>query len=318
MTLIRTAASVTRLSGVLGAVVHDIPLGGDLSASEVNKVRDALLEHRVVFFRDQHHLDDEGQRRFAQLLGPITAANPLSTSIGGGADHTVAIDSHHIQANAWHTDATFVDRPPAFSVLRAIKLPSVGGDTLWANTVAAYQRMGPVLQGIVDHLWARHSNAFDYAARELPEDGGLYQSKDYADVANVVPFEVDHPVVRIHPETEERAILLGYLATQLVGLKRADSDDLIALIQRHVERPDNLVRWSWRPGDVAIWDNRSTQHYAISDYDEHRLLRRVTVAGDVPVGVDGRSSRVVSGDASSFSPIHVPPSRAKAVLEETA
>ncbi|MGE4323666.1 MAG: TauD/TfdA dioxygenase family protein [Sphingobium sp.] len=144
MTLIRTAVSVTRLSGVLGAVVHDIPLGGDLSAGDVDKIRTALLEHRVVFFRDQTHLDDEGQRSFAKLLGPITAANPLSTSIGGGADHTVAIDSHHIQANAWHTDATFVDRPPAFSVLRAIKLPSVGGDTLWANTVWTCNGFAPV------------------------------------------------------------------------------------------------------------------------------------------------------------------------------
>ncbi|GAA1828694.1 TauD/TfdA family dioxygenase [Pseudonocardia ailaonensis] len=304
--------AVRPLNGSLGAEVGGVALGGDLEPDDLEQLRTALLRHRVVFLRGQEHLDDAGQLAFAGLLGPTTAANPLAEGIGDGAAHTVAIDSNHLRANAWHTDATFVDRPPSVSVLRAVSLPAVGGDTLWADTVAAYESLPEPLRRLAESLWARHTNVFDYTAHEAPENAGFFQSGAYAQTSNTAAFVTDHPVVRVHPETGERALLLGLLVDRILGVDARDAADLLALFQRHVERPDNTVRWTWAPGDVAIWDNRSTQHYAVSDYREHRLLRRVTIAGEIPVNVAGEQSRAVAGDASTFSVVHTPARRAAA------
>jgi alpha-ketoglutarate-dependent sulfate ester dioxygenase len=293
--------SVEPLTGVLGAALSGVALNGDLEDATIDAIKAALHEHRVIFFRDQHHLDDEAQIAFGARLGTLTAANPLTKGLGG-ADHTVAVDSNHIRANAWHTDATFLDRPPAYSILRAVKLPALGGDTIWADTVAAYQRLGPALRQAIGSLRARHDSTYDYSVHTLDEKGGFFQSHHYAGITNTEIFATEHPIVRVHPDTGEHSLLLGMFVRQVEGLRRAESDALIRLLQDQIERPDNTVRWHWAPGDVAIWDNQATQHYAVSDYEEHRLMRRVTVAGKIPVGLDGRPSRALSGDASSYSP----------------
>jgi alpha-ketoglutarate-dependent sulfate ester dioxygenase len=117
-------------------------------------------------------------------------------------------------------------------------------------------------------------------------------------------FETEHPVVRVHPETGERALVLGHFVRRFVGLNSEDSAALLALLQRHVTKLENTVRWTWRPGDIAVWDNRSTQHYAVDDYDDHpRRLHRITLAGDIPVSIDGIASVVRKGDATGFSPV---------------
>ena len=293
--------AVSKTGERIGARIDGVRLGGDLSPEVVAAVRQALLEHKVVFFSGQDHLDDAGQHAFARLLGTPTAPHPTVR----GDDHAVLpIDSDYGKANSWHTDVTFVDRIPAISILRAITLPPFGGTTVWANTATAYADLHPALQALVDRLWAVHSNVYDYVAeRDEQRIGGIdVKEQAYRDEFRAQLFETEHPVVRVHPETGERTLVLGHFVKRLVGLSSRDSDALFQLLQHHVTTLENTVRWNWSPGDVAIWDNRATQHYGVADYDDHkRLLHRITLAGDVPVSVDGVASTPRVGDASAFS-----------------
>jgi alpha-ketoglutarate-dependent taurine dioxygenase len=290
---------VTQVGGLIGAIVGGIRLGGDVEPGAVTELRTALLRHRVVFLRDQRHATDADQLAFARLLGEITRPHPTVTGDGRAI---LPIDSERGKANSWHTDVTFVDRVPAISILRAITLPPYGGTTVWANTVEAYRRLHPALQALVGSLRAVHSNLYDYAAQR-PEIGGVdVKQEQYREEFRHLEFETEHPVVRIHPETGEPSLLLGHFVRSFTGLGTTDSAELFQLLQRHVTRLENTVRWSWRPGDVAIWDNRATQHYAVADYDElPRLLHRITIAGPVPVGISGDTSVVRKGDASFYS-----------------
>jgi taurine dioxygenase len=269
------------------------------------ELRAALLRHKVVFLRDQQGLTDDDQRAFGGLLGPLTKPHP---TVAGDGVAILPIDSEQQKANSWHTDVTFVDRVPSISVLRALVLPPYGGTTVWANTAAAYTRLHPALKALVNNLRAVHTNLFDYAA-DRPQIGGIdVKEQDYRDQFRNLEFETEHPVVRIHPETGEPTLLLGHFVRSFTGLSSVDSAELFALLQRHVTRLENTVRWTWRDGDIAIWDNRATQHYAVSDYDDQpRLLHRITVAGDIPVGIDGRTSVPRTGDASDYSVIAAPP-----------
>ncbi|GAA2758281.1 TauD/TfdA dioxygenase family protein [Actinopolymorpha rutila] len=290
-------------SGTIGAVIGGVRLGGDVDQATVAEIRRALLAHRVVFFHDQDHLDDAGQRAFAHLLGTPTKPHP---TVSGDGDAVLPIDSDYSKANSWHTDVTFVDRVPAISLLRALVLPPYGGSTVWANTVRAYDTLHPALQALAGELWGVHSNLYDYAAeRDERRLGGIdVKRQEYRTEFGQQEFETEHPVVRIHPETGERSLLLGHFVRRFVGLSTRDSRELFELLQRHVTRLDNTVRWNWRPGDLVIWDNRATQHYAVDDYDDHpRLLHRVTLAGDIPVSADGVRSVVRKGDASHYSEV---------------
>jgi alpha-ketoglutarate-dependent sulfate ester dioxygenase len=291
--------SVTQVGGVIGAVVSGIRAGGGVDPAAVAELRAALLRHKVVFLRDQQHATDADQRAFAELLGPLTRPHPTVT---GDGTAVLPIDSEQGKANSWHTDVTFVDRVPAISVLRAITLPPYGGTTVWANTAEAYRRLHPALQALTGQLRAVHTNLYDYAA-DRPQIGGVdVKEEEYRAEFRHLEFETEHPVVRIHPETGEPTLLLGHFVRSFTGLSTADSADLFALLQRHITRLENTVRWTWRDGDIAIWDNRATQHYAVADYDDlPRLLHRVTIAGDIPVGINGDSSVVRKGDASHYS-----------------
>src|SRR5689334_12335364 len=151
---------VVKLGAVIGARVDGVDLAGDLDAATVTAVNAALLEHKVIFFREQHQLDDEGQLAFARLLGTPTSAHPTVTSRG---NRLLPIDSRYDKANSWHTDVTFVDRIPKASLLRAITLPSYGGTTTWASTEAAYDRLPAPLRALAENLWAVHTNTYDYA-----------------------------------------------------------------------------------------------------------------------------------------------------------
>ncbi len=295
-----TSLRVVKLGTHIGARIEGVRLGGDLSADVAAAIRAALIEHKVIFFRDQQHLTEDGQYEFAQLLGTPTTPHPTVTSHGV---RSLAIDSHSGRANSWHTDVTFVDRVPKASILRAVSLPSYGGSTTWASTVAAYNSLPEPLRLLAENLRALHTNTYDYAARhgvEPSEDNKAYRAEFESTY-----YETEHPVVRVHPETGERALLLGHFVKQFVGLGTSESDALFRLFQDRVIRLEHTTRWNWALGDVAIWDNRATQHYAIDDYDdaEHRKLTRITLAGDIPVGVDGRPSTVVSGNAEHYSVI---------------
>jgi alkyl sulfatase len=290
---------VTQAGGSIGAVVSGIRVGGLAGPAAVAELRAALLRHRVVFLRDQQHVTDVDQLEFGQLLGEVTRPHP---TLAGEGQVILPIDSEQGKANSWHTDVTFVDRIPAISVLRAVRLPAYGGTTVWANTVEAYRRLHPALQALAGGLRAVHSNLYDYAAHQARIGGLDVREQQHRDEFRQLVFETEHPVVRIHPETGEPSLLLGHFVRSFTGLASADSADLFALLQRHVTRLENTVRWNWRPGDIAIWDNRATQHYAVADYDDQpRLMHRVTIAGPVPIGIGGDTSVVRQGDASQYS-----------------
>ncbi|MCG5214153.1 TauD/TfdA dioxygenase family protein [Streptosporangium sp. KLBMP 9127] len=294
--------SLAPVSGRIGAQISGVRLGGDLPADTVAEIRAALLRHKVIFFRGQGHLDEQSQVAFAQLLGELTTAHPTVPALDGNA-HILDLDYGHGQkVDRWHTDVTFVDRPPLASVLRAIVVPPAGGDTLWANTVTAYEQLPAELRDLLDRLRAVHTNQYDYA--RVATSVNPERSRRYAETFSSIAFETEHPVVRVHPETGERSILLGDFAKRLAGLSTEVSASIIKLVQEQVTQVENTVRWRWASGDVAIWDNRATQHRVVHDFgDQPRRLHRVTIAGDLPVGVDGRPSTALAGDAAAYSPI---------------
>ncbi|NKI44191.1 TauD/TfdA dioxygenase family protein [Streptomyces physcomitrii] len=287
------AVTVEKIGGRVGAVIGGVRLGGDLPAETLAAVRAAILAHKVVFFRGQHHLDETAHEAFARLLG-TPVAHPTVPSRDGR--YSLGIDSGSDlggRANQWHTDVTFVPAYPAFSILRAVTIPPYGGDTLWANTATAYENLPAPLRTLAETLRAVHSNEYDYVgARPGASEEQLAQ---FQQVFLSTRFTTEHPVVRVHPETGERTLVLGNFVQKIQGLSGQDSRRLVELFQAHVERPENTVRWHWATGDVAIWDNRATQHYGVDDSDDHdRALRRVTIDGEVPVGVDGRSSQLLT------------------------
>jgi alpha-ketoglutarate-dependent sulfate ester dioxygenase len=297
---------VRKVGGNIGAEIGGVKVSSELGGEVVAEIRRALLRHRVVFLPGQEHVDEDAQLGFAELLGTPTKPHPTVT---GDGHAVLPIDSEQGRANSWHTDVTFVDRIPAISILRAVTLPPYGGTTVWANTVRAYETLPAPLKALAEALRAVHSNLYDYAgAKGEQRVGGVdVKERAFREEFEHLEFETEHPVVRIHPETQERSLVLGHFVRRFVGLSSGDSADLLALFQRHITRLENTVRWSWAVGDIAIWDNRSTQHYAVADYDDHpRLLHRITLAGDLPVGIDGSSSIVRKGDASGYSPVVEP------------
>jgi taurine dioxygenase len=282
---------VIRLAGNIGAEIAGVDAGVALGDDVIATVRRALLEHKVVFLRDQN-LSYESQVRFAERFGELTLGHPIYAP-PEDQPFLRAIDSAHgTRANHWHTDLTFVDRPPAIAMLHAVVIPPLGGDTMWANTVTAYAAMPAELRELTDRLRIVHSNDCDYT------DATVAQREDYISTV----FETAHPAVRVHPETGERSLLVGGFARNVVGYGPAAARELIRILQEYATVPEHTVRWHWRVGDLAIWDNRATQHYAIYDYGiAHRRCERVTVAGDVPVGVDGRASTVLRGAARAYA-----------------
>lgn len=280
---------IVPVAGRIGAEVRGVRLSADLDAATVSEIRKAWLRYKVLFFRNQHHLDDAGQERLTALFDGKPVAHP-TVPVAQGTQFIHELDSRYGgRANSWHTDVTFVDAYPKASILRALVVPPYGGDTVWANTVTAYEDLPPALRDLADKLWAVHSNKYDYLARK--PQSSAEDVRRYHEVFTSTVYETEHPVVRVHPETGERSLVLGHFVKNIVGVSSHDSAHLFQVLQEHVTRLENTVRWRWAVGDVAIWDNRATQHYAINDYgDHHRVVRRVTVDGDVPVSVDGRRS----------------------------
>lgn len=284
--------TVTKLGSRIGARVDGVRLGGDLDPAAVEKIHQALLTHKVIFFRHQHHLDDAQQLAFAGLLGTPVGHPAAEMLAAKNAPVITPINSEYGKANRWHTDVTFVANYPAASILRAVTLPRYGGSTLWTNTAAAYEDLPEPLTWLVDDLWALHTNRYDYITPEALTD----TQRAFRQAFEKPDFRTEHPVVRVHPETGERTLLLGDFVRGFVGLDSYESSVLFEMLQRRITMPENTIRWNWAPGDVAIWDNRATQHRAVDDYDDQpRLMHRVTLMGDVPFNIHRERSRVVSG-----------------------
>jgi alkyl sulfatase len=263
---------VLPVAGRIGAEIRGVRLSPDLPPAAAAEIRRAWLAHKVVFFRGQDHLSDAELEALAPIFGAPAAPHPLIKPLEGTAS-VVEFDSRYgNRANAWHSDLTYLPAYPRATLLRALVIPPAGGDTVWANTALAYQQLPPDLRALADRLRAVHSS-------------------QYAGLTGAALVETEHPVVRVHPETRERTLVLGYFVKEIVGVTPRESMRILHLLQEAVTRIENTVRWRWTVGDVAVWDNRATQHYAVDDYgDQLRQMRRVSVDGDVPVGVAGRPS----------------------------
>ena len=275
------------LAGRIGAEISNVRLGGDLPEPTIASIEAALTKHRVIFFRNQNHLDDAEQERFAARLGDIVA-HPTTPGRAGTAILELDSTDGRGRADRWHTDMTFLDAYPKTSVLRGVVIPPFGGDTVWANTVAAYDGLPPALKTLAESLWAVHSNLYDYAAARPQASAAA--TKQYEEVFTSTVYETEHPIVRVL-RTGERSLVLGYFLRRIVGYSQSDSIHLFEMLQSHVSRLENTVRWRWHAGDVAIWDNTATQPCAINDYgDQKRVVRRATVRGEMPVSVEGCKS----------------------------
>jgi len=291
--------SVRKLTSRIGAEITGVDLSAPLDRETVAAIRQVLNTHKAIVF-DGADLDQHGQERVAGYFGDLTAAHPTVPPAEGSAA-VLAVDSTESKANQWHTDVTFVINPPAISTLRSITVPPYGGETLIADAAGAYRDLPPALRELADGLWAVHSNDYDYA---VPPETLTDHQKAYNDTFTSTVYETAHPVVRVHPETGERGLFIGGFVRRLVGLSHTESRDLLRLLQAYVTRPENILRWSWSPGQLLIFDNRITQHYAIDNYDDQpRRLERITVAGDIPVSIDGKQSYAITGDSSHYSSI---------------
>jgi alpha-ketoglutarate-dependent taurine dioxygenase len=283
---------VQSLTPHCGALISGLDLASGLNGDEVQRIRDELLRNKVIFFRDQA-LDPGSLESLASSFGDITGAHPTVKSKG------VWVRSGY-RSDHWHTDVTFIDRPAAISFLFAAEVPECGGDTLWANTASAYQAVPDPLRDLADRLRVVHEFRPDYDTQQRMAYSDEARARIAAASAST-EFVTEHPMVRVHPETDERSLLLGSFARHIVGLSGTDSAALIQLFQSYVTKPENFVRWHWTAGDFAMWDNRASQHYATFDYGTlRRVMHRVTVAGDLPVGVDGVPSRALVGNSAEF------------------
>jgi len=275
---------VRPLSPAIGAEVFGADLAQDLDDEVVREIRDALLEHCVVFFREQR-LTEAQHKAFARRFGSLTS-HPM---IRADAEHPEILkivkqpeDANNFGGD-WHSDLTYTAEPALGSVLYARELPDFGGDTLFANTHLAYEALSDGMKRLLAPLRAVHSTDLSYG-----DDGrsGLIGDKESMPVAQqaYAPKTAEHPVVRTHPESGRKGLYVNKVfTTRLVGMTKEESAPLLEYLFRQVERPEFTCRFRWRTGSLAFWDNRVAQHYALNDYHGHRReMHRITVAGDRP------------------------------------
>ncbi|MBB3211759.1 taurine dioxygenase [Herbaspirillum sp. Sphag1AN] len=292
--------NVQPLSLHIGAEISGVDLTQPLLPAVVAEVRAALLQWKVIFFRDQH-LSHAQQVAFGKQFGELTLGHPVFGYVPGHPEvYSVGRDRlpNRFEGprlvrpwTGWHTDVTAAVNPPAASILRGVVVPPYGGDTQWTNLVAAYHGLSPTLRSFVDTLQGEH--------RFTPPEGNRGKQEFVSKVA-ARPLVSHHPLVRVHPETGERALYVSpSFLKNIVGLHPRESEQLLTLLFEHVVRPEYTVRFKWQEGSLAFWDNRSTAHLAPVDFydsDFDRQLYRITLVGDVPVGPDGKSSVSIEGE----------------------
>lgn len=272
---------VTRVARALGAVVSGVDISKDLEQSVIDRLGELLVEHQILFFREQP-ISPEAQARFAARFGslhvhPIYPVLPEIPEI-------LLLDNHASflpDNDNWHTDVTFSETPPLAGILAAKRIPSAGGDTLWSSNSAAYDALSEPLRRFLDGLTAQHSIAKSFPPERWQSDPAFKERYERA-VAKHPP--VKHPVVRTHPVSGRKALFVNEgFTTHINELSAEESRALLAFLYTHSARPEFTVRWRWQVDDVAFWDNRVTQHYAIADYlPERRTMHRATVNGDKP------------------------------------
>lgn len=273
--------TITPLTPTIGAVIGNVDLSKTLDGEQIAAIRAALLQHKVVFFEDQH-ITPVQHRDFAARFGDLHT-HPLYPGVPEAPEMFI-LDNHASNPtdnDAWHTDVTFIETPPLGAILYAKLLPENGGDTCWANMQAAYEALSKPLQRFLSELDAVHDfNRGFPAKRTVAQAAG---AEKYTKAAEEHP-PVVHPVVRTHPETGADGLFVNYGFTErLKGLRRNESEALLNMLFVHIQKPEFQVRWKWKPNSIAFWDNRITQHYAVNDYlPARRVMHRATILGDRP------------------------------------
>jgi taurine dioxygenase len=275
------AIQVTRVTPAIGALVEGIDLSQELAPQEIARLGELLVQHQVLFFRDQP-LTAQQQVRFAAQFGtlhvhPIYPVLPELPEI-------LVLDTHKDflpDNDNWHTDVTFSETPPLAGILSAKQMPPSGGDTLWSSCSAAYEALSEPMRRFLDGLTAQHSVAKSFPPERWQNDPAFKERYERA-VAKHPP--VNHPVVRTHPVTGRKGLFVnGGFTTHINELRPSESRALLDFLDAHAARPEFTVRWRWKVDDLVFWDNRVTQHYAVADYlPERRVVYRATVNGDKP------------------------------------
>ncbi|MEJ3653049.1 TauD/TfdA family dioxygenase [Actinomycetes bacterium KLBMP 9759] len=248
--------TVELAAGALGATLRGVDLE-TLTESAFAEIEQALLDHLVIFIADQEHVSPEAHIAFGARLGQVVPHSHLPR-LDGYPDIVVINSEEGGKVDVWHTDITYDRTPPVASVLRLVRLPGQGGDTMWSNQYLAYEQLSAPVRDLLDGLSAVHSQP-----------------------GNEKTLRAEHPVVRVHPRTGRKALYVNRLFTSHIPqLSRGESDALLEYLFAFAERPELTCRHRWRAGDIAVWDNRVTQHYALNDYREPRVGHRVTVFGD--------------------------------------
>ena len=292
---------ITPLTLHIGAEIGGADLARPLPTEIVCEIRDALLRWKVIFFRNQQ-LDHDQHLVFARQLGEPTVGHVAFGHIEGYPE-IYSVDTQRTANSVgtgervgrawtgWHADVTTAINPPAISTLRAVSVPPYGGDTRWTNMVAAYNGLSEQLRGFVNSLRGIH--------RFTPPEADA-PAVDPNLIRQITGQISEHPLVRVHPETGQRALYVcPQFLKSIVGLTPRESEQLLELLWEHAVREEYTVRYRWRPRDLAIWDNRSTCHLAPNDVLQtgfDRQLYRITLLGDIPVGVDGLRSKSLGGE----------------------
>ena len=262
----------------IGAEVRGVDLRRPLEPDAVRELERALLAHHVLFFRDQD-LTPEQQIAFARHFGPISIP-PFAPKYGENPE-LIVLDQKCPKgegADNWHSDNTFMREPPLGSILQAVLLPPQGGDTCFANMVAAYEALSEPIRRLISGLRAVHD-----ITKPLQKGIAAGHTTAKLDEMQAMWPPVDHPVVRTHPATGRKALFVnGNSTTRILGLTERENDVLLPFLIDHVRSPEFQCRFRWEVGSLAFWDNRSTQHFAVPDYAERRVMHRVTIAGDEP------------------------------------
>lgn len=281
--------TVERVTGSIGAVIGGVDLRAPLPAGTAETIRQALLDHGVVFFCGQD-ITVEQFWTFMENFGRPHREESHGSDDDGPDDVMTADLSPTRQGTAvWHADTTSLERPPIATALRVLEAPPFGGDTCWSSMTAAWDALSGPMQRMLDGLTAVHS-VQSTVDRMGPYGPGFEQ----AYVAKHAREQV-HPVVLTHPETGRKALYVSEcFTTRIVELEPLESAAVLAFLFRHVERPDFTMRWKWTPNDMALWDNRAVQHYAVPDYDSTRVVQRIVLAGVRP------------GEKSQLAPLRKP------------
>jgi taurine dioxygenase len=278
--LVLDGLTLTPLTPTIGAEVGGIDLRQPLEAGQVAAIRQALLDWKVLFFRDQEITTDQ-HLAFARNFGGLEV-HPFAPEKPGYPE--VLAITHNRESrgkeNFWHSDVTWREKPSLGSILRAIEIPPLGGDTLFADMYAAYDGLSDEIKAKIEGAYAVHD--FAHFRKLLVKQG---KTPEEVEAFNKLYPMMEHPVVRTHPETGRKAIYVNVAFTQhIVGMDKAESDVLLKHLYAQAAIPEYQCRFRWQPHSIAFWDNRASQHYAASDYwPAVRRMERVTILGDRPV-----------------------------------